>query len=174
LIRIIKEKLLKEKVLNIFKMDDIKIITKDAKETICLGGKLAKLLKPGDIIGLFGELGSGKTTFVKGIASGLGLKKESVNSPTFVLMNIYQGKMPIYHFDLYRLEDKMQIEEIGYEDFLYAKGVSLVEWAEKAKDLMPKEYLRIYFRHKTINEREIRIVAKGKRYLILIKELNKK
>ncbi len=137
-----------------------------------MGTKIASLLKPGDVIGLFGNLGSGKTTFVKGLAHGLKVKAAKVHSPTFVLLNIYNGRLPVYHFDLYRLDDEQAIGELGYEEFLYGDGVAVVEWAEKLKKLMPAEYLKIEFVHKGEDKRLIRMQGYGKRYKELLKALN--
>ena len=120
--------------------------------------------RPGDIICLFGELGSGKTTLVKGIARGLGIPGERVNSPTFVLMNHYEGRMPLFHFDLYRLEREKEISGLGYEEFLYdGNGVSVIEWAERFGKLLPPDGLRVQLFHKTRQERLIRISAAGER-----------
>lgn len=132
------------------------------------GASLAKYLKSGDILCLFGDLGSGKTTLVKGIAKGLRIKEDKVTSPTFVLMNIYQGKLPLFHFDFYRLEGAAEIVPTGYEEFLYGEGVSVVEWADRFDQLMPKENLEVRLTHKAETERVIRLAGKGKRYETLI------
>ena len=128
-----------------------------------LGKKLAVLLSKGDIVCLFGDLGSGKTMFTKGIAQGLSIRKDAVSSPTFVLMNEYHGKLPLYHFDLYRLDNPQEILGIGYEDFLYGEGVAVVEWAEKLQTLLPKEFVRVQFFIKNENERRVEFSAVGKR-----------
>ena len=140
-------------------------ISHHEKETMALGTRLAKHLKPGDIVCLFGDLGSGKTTFVKGLVQGFKIKSSEVNSPTFVLMNIYEGKMPVYHFDLYRLEgaaSSLELANIGYEEFFYDKGVSVVEWAERLGDQLPKEHIAVHLAHKSEKERRITIVTEGK------------
>ena len=106
--------------------------TKSREETLQLGKKLGKCLRPGDVVLLFGELGSGKTTLTQGIAHGLEVKKdEYVRSPSFTLINQYQGKYPIYHIDLYRLETWSEIENLGLEEVFSDQGVAIVEWAEK-------------------------------------------
>jgi tRNA threonylcarbamoyladenosine biosynthesis protein TsaE len=108
------------------------LITKTREETLTLGERLGKCLKPGDIVLLFGDLGAGKTTFTQGICNGLGLPGgEYIRSPTFTLINEYQGKCPIYHIDLYRMETQEEIEALGLEEVLFDKGVAIVEWAEK-------------------------------------------
>ena len=94
--------------------------------------------KPGDIIALTGEMGAGKTVFAKGFAKGLGVK-ETVNSPTFTLVQIYDdGRLPLYHFDVYRIEDPSEMEETGFDDDIEGSGVTLVEWADRIRDLMPE------------------------------------
>ncbi|GJL80125.1 MAG: tRNA (adenosine(37)-N6)-threonylcarbamoyltransferase complex ATPase subunit type 1 TsaE [Nitrospinaceae bacterium] len=108
------------------------ILTNTPEETHELGRQLGKCLKPGDIVLLFGDLGAGKTTLTQGICHGLGLPAgEYIRSPTFTLINEYQGNQPIYHVDLYRLETQEEIENLGLEEILFGKGVTLVEWAEK-------------------------------------------
>lgn len=108
------------------------IITKTPQETLTLGENLGKCLKSGDIVMLFGELGAGKTTLTQGICHGLGLPRgEYIRSPTFTLINEYQGKCPIYHVDLYRTETQDEIEGLGLEEILFGKGITIVEWAEK-------------------------------------------
>lgn len=131
-------------------------ISNSAKETVEFGRRLAKKLKPGDVVALVGELGSGKTTLVKGIAAGLGVKNGSlVNSPSFVLIKEYKGKIPLYHFDLYRLKEPRQLEGLGYEEYFWGDGVCVVEWAERAMQLLPKRHIRVELRHKGNNKRSI-------------------
>lgn len=108
------------------------LFTKTPEETLILGENLGKNLESGDIVLLFGDLGAGKTTFTQGICHGLGLPKgEYIRSPTFTLINEYQGHSPIYHIDLYRLETHEEIEALGLEEILFANGTAIVEWAEK-------------------------------------------
>ena len=148
-----------------------KIISKSPEETIKLGARIARYFKAGSIVCLMGDLGSGKTTLIQGIAQGLKISKTKVNSPTFVLMNVYYGKLPLYHFDLYRLGDMNDIHSIGYEEFLYGDGVAVVEWAERLDSLMPEEYLKIDLTHKKLNEREIKISAQGAKYKEILKKI---
>ncbi len=145
-------------------MNSVSVLSTNTEQTLRLGEKLAKHLRRGDILCLEGDLGSGKTTLIKGIAKGLKIAPEKVNSPTFVLMNAYQGKLPLYHFDLYRLEHVREISSIGYEEFLYGDGVSVIEWADKLEELTPKEYLRVELKHEGENERLIKLSAVGERY----------
>ena len=106
-------------------------------DTARLAFRIAQVSSPGDIYALTGELGSGKTVFAKGFAQGFGVL-ENVTSPTFNLMNVYSGRLPFFHFDLYRLDDAARsLEGIGYEDYFFADGVSLVEWADRAASLFP-------------------------------------
>lgn len=153
----------------------MQIITNSPEETIKLGQKLSRYLKPQDIIALFGNLGSGKTTLVKGIGSGLGVKKKEVNSPSFVLVKEYKGRLPIYHFDLYRIKNIKQIYGLGYEEYFFNQGVSVIEWAERAKKLLPKEYLAIKLFVKGKNKRLLKFIPYGRRYqkLIILLRLNK-
>jgi tRNA threonylcarbamoyladenosine biosynthesis protein TsaE len=148
----------------------MKFISRSAEETQKAAGRLAKALPKASILCLKGDLGSGKTTFVKGLASGLGLSADKVNSPTFVVMNIYEGKLPVYHFDLYRLETPEAINAIGYEEFFYGEGISVIEWSERLGKLMPQDYLEISFEHKTENERELQFSAKGQKYADILKK----
>lgn len=112
--------------------------TNSAEETIELGKKIGALLQEGDIIALQGTLAAGKTTITKGIASALGVTEE-ITSPTFCLISEYEGKMPLYHMDVYRLEGGEDFINLGVEDFIYGKGVSLIEWSEKVMDELPKK-----------------------------------
>ena len=113
------------------------------KETAQIAENLAKQANAGDVYCLSGNLGVGKTVFTKGFAKGLGIK-EPVNSPTFTIMQIYEeGKLPLYHFDVYRIEDVEEMEEIGYEDYFYGEGVCFIEWAELIKEILPKDCKKI-------------------------------
>ncbi len=150
------------------------IISKSAEETKAFGKRLAGNLKGGDIICFFGDLGSGKTTFIKGLAEGLKINQKKVNSPTFVLMNVYEGRLTLFHFDLYRLEDIQGINSIGCDEFFYGNGVSVVEWADRLGEFLPKDYLRIEMKHKTLEERAIRLIGKGQRYQSLIETITVK
>ena len=118
------------------------MISNSEELTIKIGEELGKLLNPGTIIALRGELGSGKTVLVKGIARGLDVKEEP-NSPTFVIMNAYEGRIPLYHFDLYRISGKDELEGIAYEDFFFGDGVTVVEWADCVEDVFPENTIKI-------------------------------
>src|SRR5699024_7881761 len=112
-------------------------------ETITFGKQMAKELSPGDIICLEGDLGAGKTHFVKGLAAGLGIDPARVQSPTYTLINEYDGRLPLYHFDCYRMESPREALEIGAEEYFYGQGVSVIEWPERIATLIPPEALWI-------------------------------
>ena len=113
------------------------------KETAQIARNLAEQAKAGEVYCLSGDLGVGKTVFTKGFAKGLGIL-EPVNSPTFTIMQIYEeGNLPLYHFDVYRIEDVEEMEEIGYEDYFYGEGVCFIEWAELIKEILPKDCKKI-------------------------------
>jgi len=135
------------------------IKTRSSRETHSAAKLFAKKIKPGSVILLEGDLGCGKTTFVKGFAEGLGIKSsEHVTSPTFVIMRLYKGKIPIYHFDLYRLESNAELEAIGFEEFINdTHAVSCVEWPEKAGGLIPGDAFRVQLKITGLNTRTISI-----------------
>lgn len=112
-------------------------------DTFAAGEKVGKEARPGQVYSLVGDLGAGKTVFTQGVASGLGVK-EPVNSPTFPILQVYeQGRLPLYHFDVYRIGDAEEMDEIGYEDYFWGEGVCLVEWADLIPELLPKEHILI-------------------------------
>lgn len=119
------------------------IETNSAEETFRLGEKLGHLAIPGQIYTLNGDLGVGKTVFTQGVASGLGIK-EPVNSPTFTIVQEYEdGRIPFYHFDVYRIGDLEEMEEIGYDDYFFGNGICLIEWAELIQELLPETMISI-------------------------------
>lgn len=119
------------------------IETNSAEETFQLGEKLGHLAIPGQIYTLNGDLGVGKTVFTQGVARGLGIK-EPVNSPTFTIVQEYEdGRMPFYHFDVYRIGDLEEMEEIGYDDYFFGDGICLVEWAELIEELLPDSIVSV-------------------------------
>ncbi len=148
----------------------INLITNNPGQTIDLGKQLAGFLKAGDVIALSGDLGTGKTTLVKGIAQGLGINKKEVNSPSYVLIKEYKGKkIELFHCDLYRLNNVEQIGFLGIEDYFDRGGVFVIEWAKRAGNLLPDEYLDISIVLKGENSRRFKIKAKGVKYKCLIK-----
>lgn len=120
-----------------------KIESYSEKDTFNTARKLAEVSKKGDIYALVGDLGVGKTAFAKGFAEGLGIR-ESIVSPTFTILQIYEsGRMPLYHFDVYRIGDVSEMDEIGYEDCFWGDGVSLVEWADIVRDIFPENTVKV-------------------------------
>lgn len=119
------------------------IETHSEQETWEVGKKLAAQAKPGQIFALIGDLGVGKTIFTKGMAAGLGIS-EPVNSPTFTIVQVYEeGRMPFYHFDVYRIADIEEMDEIGYEDYFYGNGLTMIEWANLIEEILPDHYRQI-------------------------------
>lgn len=113
-----------------------------AEETYALGKKLGEEAKPGAVYCLSGDLGVGKTVFTKGFAVGLGVT-DTVNSPTFTIVQEYKGRLPFYHFDVYRIEEPEEMEEIGYEDYFYGDGACMIEWAELIEELIPADAVQV-------------------------------
>jgi len=151
----------------------MKILSGSARETLAIGRTIAGLAKAGDIICLFGQLGSGKTVLAKGIAQGLRVKGKEVISPSFVLLREYDsGKLPLYHFDLYRLKGVQEVLDLGYEEYLFGQGLSVIEWADRLKVLEPKEALSIRLSVLGGSKRELVFSAKGKRHKALLKGIN--
>src|SRR5690625_5256142 len=146
-------------------------ITDSEKETKKIGTCLASLLKRGDVITLEGDLGAGKTTFTKGIAKGLGVKR-AVTSPTFMIIKEYDGELPLYHMDAYRLEHSD--EDIGFDEYFYGDGISVVEWASFIEDYLPEERLMIKIEHVNTEKRKLTMIPKGKKFekvLLRLKEI---
>lgn len=141
--------------------ESMEIRVTDSEDTIKLGEIIGKTLTPGSIIALRGDLGAGKTVLVKGIARGLGIEDEPV-SPTFVIMNAYEGAIPLYHFDLYRISGADELMGIGADEFLFGEGVSAVEWAERVGEILPEYTIYIDLKiaepdNGSENTREIKI-----------------
>lgn len=117
--------------------------TRSPEETFALGEKIGRTALPGQIYTLTGELGVGKTVLTQGVAAGLGIR-EAVSSPTFTIVQVYEeGRLPFYHFDVYRIGDIEEMEEIGYDDYFFGNGVCLIEWAELIADILPEEHVSI-------------------------------
>jgi len=146
--------------------------TKSASETIRLGKSIGSRLRPGDVVALVGELGAGKTQFIKGLAAGAGVAKPTyVSSPSFTLINEYPGKVPFYHIDLFRLESQKEAEGLGLEDYFQGAGITAIEWADKIPSLLPVEMLSIHMLYTGKNTRSIEIIGKGKRYEELVGQI---
>lgn len=124
-------------------MESKRIETWSAAETHDLGKRIGLAAKPGDVYTLSGDLGTGKTVFTQGVAEGLGIT-EPVSSPTFTIVQVYDsGRLPFYHFDVYRIGDIEEMEEISYEDYFYGDGVTIIEWAELIEEILPEHYYAI-------------------------------
>ena len=150
----------------------MKFISKNISDTLEFGKRLGKMLRKSDVIALIGQLGSGKTVLTKGIAEGLRVKDPTyVNSPSFVILKEYKGRLPLYHFDIYRLNDICEFSTVGYGEYFYGKGVSVIEWADRIKAILPKERLSISIDIAGENDRKINIKASGKRYQEVLKKL---
>ncbi len=120
-----------------------KIISKSPEDTFVLGKQIGESVAPGSVLTLVGDLGVGKTVFTQGLAEGLGIS-DAVNSPTFTIVQIYEeGRIPLYHLDVYRIGDISEMDEIGYEDYFYGDGVCLIEWANLIEELLPERYVEI-------------------------------
>lgn len=149
-------------------MSDYHLISNSAEETMEFSKKLAGYLKPGDVITLEGDLGAGKTTFTKGVAQGLKIKK-TVSSPTFTIIKEYYGDIPLYHMDVYRIKDSY--EDLGFDEYFEGNGITVVEWAHLIKDQLPSEYLNVSILHDGLNSRKIVLTPKGSRFEELCKEI---
>lgn len=148
------------------------IVSHSLAQTQRLGARLGELLHSGDLLLLDGDLGTGKTSLTQGIAEGLGVH-ELVSSPTFTLLKEYEGRLPLYHFDLYRLDDPAEILDLGFEEYFERRGVCVVEWANKAESLWPSEYLRIRLKIVSETKRGLLLSGVGARYGDLLFEFRK-
>jgi tRNA threonylcarbamoyladenosine biosynthesis protein TsaE len=147
------------------------VVSSSERQTRTCGIKLARLLKGGEIIGLTGELGAGKTCFVRGVADGLGVGKDAwVRSPTFTLINEYHGRLPVYHIDLYRVSQAADQQTLDLREYLYGGGVSLVEWFEYLAEGV-EEYLDVRVAHAGVKRRELTFAAHGAKYERILGEL---
>jgi len=146
------------------------ITTKSVSETLRIGKRIGALLQPGDVVALVGDLGTGKTHLVKGLAAGVGVKKAArMASPSFTLINEYPGKIRFCHLDLYRLETEEEARDVGVEEILQGGGVTAIEWADKIPSLLSREGLWIHLRAVGEHCRSVEITGKGIRYETLLK-----
>ena len=150
----------------------MKKLSRSVTQTLSLGRRIAHRLLGGEIILLSGPLGAGKTVLAKGIAQGLGINPAEVISPTFVLLRIHKGKYSLQHFDLYRLKTLQDILSLGYEEYFYSDAITLIEWPERLKFLLPKEFLKIKLFIKAKNQRYFKFMAKGPRYKKLLEKIH--
>lgn len=144
-----------------------KIISKSPEDTFAFGKQIGESVAPGSVLTLVGDLGVGKTVFTQGLAEGLGIS-DAVNSPTFTIVQIYEeGRIPLYHLDVYRIGDISEMDEIGYEDYFYGDGVCLIEWANLIEELLPERYVEIRIEknlEKGFDYREITVSQKEQQF----------
>jgi tRNA threonylcarbamoyladenosine biosynthesis protein TsaE len=142
-----------------------RVLTRSPRQTMNWGVKLGKLLQGGEIIALIGELGTGKTCFVRGVTQGLDVGSDAwIRSPTFTLINEYHGRLPVYHIDLYRVETRSQLEGLNLREYLYSDGVSLIEWFDHFPADEVDEYLELRIAYTDSAKRELNFTANGERY----------
>ncbi|NLW07405.1 MAG: tRNA (adenosine(37)-N6)-threonylcarbamoyltransferase complex ATPase subunit type 1 TsaE [Clostridia bacterium] len=148
----------------------MRVFLPDSNATAELGFKLGQLLAPGDLVVLAGELGTGKTTLAQGLARGLGVTGP-VTSPTFTIIQEYQGRCPFNHLDVYRLEDPASARELGLEEYFYGQGVTAIEWGERLEELLPCQHLRVELEYSPGGGRLATLTANGQHYSGLLEEL---
>jgi len=144
-----------------------------ARETKAWGRRLASLLSGGELLGFSGELGAGKTCFIKGLARGLNLQEERILSPTFTVIQEHQGRVPLYHIDLYRLEET-DLDELGLREYLFSSGVAAVEWFERLREAPELDCIRIHISYDGANYRKIELVASDERYGAILQRLEQR
>lgn len=149
----------------------MEIILNNLEETQKFGEKLGSILKEGDILCLNGDLGAGKTTLTKSIGSGLGVD-EYITSPTFALINEYRGRIPVYHIDVYRLENVEEIDDLGFDEYIYGSGVTIIEWAERIRSFLPKDRIILDIRRgDDENSRRVSLSGDGERYRAVLRRV---
>jgi len=146
-------------------------LSRSPEETERLGEGLAKRLQAGDVVALSGELGTGKTTLVRGIARGLGVKEDEVASPSFTIINEYPSSPPLYHIDFYRLERLEELTEIGYWEYLEGEGIVVIEWADRIPEAIPPASIWLTLRFRQGEEREIKVKGEGEIFRRIVEEL---
>jgi tRNA threonylcarbamoyladenosine biosynthesis protein TsaE len=151
----------------VFGQQTLDFISHSETQTRRLGVRLASLLHPGDVLALVGDLGSGKTRWIQGVCRGLGVT-DPVVSPSFTLVNEYAGRWPVFHIDLYRLANASEALTFGLEDYLYGSGICLIEWADRARNLLPSAYLTIELYHLEETKRRVVIRPHGHRFETLL------
>ena len=149
----------------------VKIYLENEEKTREIGSKLGELLTPKSVICLIGDLGAGKTTMTQSLARALGVD-DYITSPTFTIVNEYEGRMPLYHFDVYRIGSSEEMYDIGFDEYIDGDGVCIIEWANLIKDILPDEYLYIEMNYKETG-REMILTPRGEKYEEIVKELSK-
>ncbi len=151
----------------------VEFISHSVSQTQKAAASLTQFLQAGDILLLVGDLGAGKTTFTKGIALGLGVQGY-VNSPTFTLVNEYQGRCPVYHLDCYRLNSFQEALDFGIEEYLYGDGVTLIEWPERIHEILPQEFMTVRLNYLSDTKRALRFEPTGDRYITMLQDFKRK
>ena len=149
----------------------VKIYLENEEKTREIGSKLGELLTPKSVICLIGDLGAGKTTMTQSLARALGVD-DYITSPTFTIVNEYEGKMPLYHFDVYRIGSSEEMYDIGFDEYIDGDGVCIIEWANLIEDILPDEYLDIQLSYKDMG-REMILKPIGEKYKKIVEELTK-
>jgi len=150
----------------------VDLISKNADDTMHLGAFMGEHLGPGDIIGMTGDLGSGKTCLTRGIARGMGVSDTyGITSPTFTLINEYPGRIPLYHLDVYRLSGSEDLEDLGYEEYFFGRGVTVIEWAEKIDDVIPSDAIFIDITFLDETRRAISVSSTGQSGIHLVTKI---
>ncbi len=151
--------------------DSVRIETGEVEQTIELGNLIGSLLKAGDVVALIGQLGAGKTYLTKGIAEGQGVKdRKEVTSPSYVLIKQYMGRIPIYHFDAYRVKSPDEMYDIDCVGFFWGEGISIIEWADKVMECLPDDFIKIMIETVGETSRDIHISYQGERYRSFMEE----
>ena len=151
------------------------IQTQHTRQTIRIGKQIGGLLLPGDVIALVGELGTGKTHFIKGLAAGAGVKQPAtVLSPSFTFVHEHPGKTPFYHMDLFRLNSEEEAQELGLEEYFKGAGITAVEWADRIPSLLPKEVLWVHLHYTGEHHRSLEFIPNGKRYEEILNQFQRR
>lgn len=162
----------RESSVPVFGPNTLDFISHSDAQTQRLGAKIATMLEPGDVVALVGDLGTGKTRWAQGICEGLGVQ-DRVVSPTFSLVNEYDGRLPVYHIDLYRLSKAVEVDTFGLEDYLYGDGVCLIEWADRIEEVLPNDYLVVALYHLEETKRRVVLQPQGQRFVPVLKAFKK-
>ncbi|MGQ0696595.1 MAG: tRNA (adenosine(37)-N6)-threonylcarbamoyltransferase complex ATPase subunit type 1 TsaE [Nitrospiraceae bacterium] len=147
------------------------LVLSSCSETESLGRAIGRALKGGEVLGLIGELGAGKTALVRGIAAGLGAPTASVSSPTFVLVHEYRGRLPLLHIDLYRLHTNAEAESIGLQDYFTGQAITAIEWADRFPELLPEDRLEVRLSHRSFATRKAQLTAHGPQSFALLTQI---
>jgi tRNA threonylcarbamoyladenosine biosynthesis protein TsaE len=153
---------------------NLNLISNSAEDTQIIGKIIGEYLRGGDVVALIGELGSGKTCITRGIARGVGVpEKYRITSPTFTLINEYPGRKTLYHLDIYRLSGQEDLEDMGYEEYFYSDGITVIEWAEKIEEILPEGCFTIHLKYLDENRREFNISGRRNKIEKISKKLNR-